>query len=256
MQRLASSADPLRPQIALRYKVNNHSALQTTLEDAMSTRHDGRTAAPATGPDADDAALDPREALALLESERDRTQQHLEPDARLIYGVWGVAWLVGFLALWSASTGAGPLSRPVAGVVFAVCLAVAVVVTAVHSLRRSAGVRGVSATTGAMYGWAWLLGFGTFAAIMAGVGRAGASPEVMAVLAPAVSSLVVGLLYVTGGALWQDRTQLLLGAWVLVAGSVAVVTGWPTNELVMALLGGGGFLVGAVVVALAGRRSA
>jgi hypothetical protein len=37
---------------------------------------------------------------------------------------------------------------------------------------------------------------------------------------------------------------------------VAVVTGWPTNELVMALLGGGGFLVGAVVVALAGRRSA
>ena len=220
----------------------------------MSTRHDGHAAAP--GPAAAEAALDPREALALLDGERSRTQRHLEPDARLLYGVWGVAWLVGFLALWSASTGAGPLSRTVAGVVFAGCIAGAVVVTAVHSVRRLAGVRGVSSTTGAMYGWAWLLGFGALSAIMAGASRGGASSEVLAVLAPAVSALVVGLLYLAGGALWQDRTQFGLGVWILVAGSVAAVTGWPTNELVMALLGGGGFLVGALVVALAGRRSA
>ncbi|ROP42806.1 hypothetical protein [Pseudokineococcus lusitanus] len=222
----------------------------------MSTRPHGRTAAPATGPDADDAALDPREALALLESERDRTQQHLEPDARLIYGVWGVAWLVGFLALWSASTGAGPLSRPVAFVVFGGLLAVAVVVTAVHSIRRTAGLRGGSAAVGAMYGWAWLLGFGGLFAVMQAAAAAGASPEVLNVLGPALPALVVGLLYLAGGALWQERVQYALGAWIIATGAVAALTGWPTNELVMALLGGGGFLVGAVVVALAGRRSA
>lgn len=204
----------------------------------------------------DDASLDPREALALLEAERSRTQQHLVPDVRLLYGAWGVAWLVGFLVLWSSATGRGPLALPPAagGAVFAGLLGAAVVVTGVHIARRTAGVRGASSTQGAMYGWAWLLGFGAMASLMASAAGAGAPPEVLGVLAPALSGLVVGLLYLAGGTMWQDRAQYSLGVWILVSSAVGALAGYPTNHLVMGLLGGGGFLVAALVVAVRGAR--
>jgi len=210
-----------------------------------------------TAPVDDDAPLDPRDALALLDAEHTRTQRQLVPDLRLLYGVWGAAWLVGFLALWSSATGRGPLVLPaaVAGTTFALLLGAAVVVTGVHSARRLAGVRGTSSTQGAMYGWAWLLGFGCVASLIAAAAGAGASAEVMGVLGPALSGLVVGLLYLAGGAMWQDRAQYSLGVWILVASAVGAVAGYPTDLLVMSLLGGGGFLVAAVVVALRGRSA-
>lgn len=216
----------------------------------MSTDH-GATHPPADGD------LGPHEALSLLAAERTRTQRQLEPDVRLLYGAWGAAWLVGFLVLWTATTGQGPLVLPVsaAGATFAVLLGTAVVVTGVHVVRRSAGVRGTSSTQGAMYGWAWLLGFGCMAALMSAAAGAGASSDVLGVLAPAVSGLVVGLLYLAGGAMWQDRAQYSLGVWLLVASGVGAVAGFPTNHLVMGLLGGGGFLVAALVVAVRGRTA-
>jgi len=205
----------------------------------------------------DDAPLDPRDALALLEAEHTRTQRQLEPDARLLYGVWGAAWLVGFLVLWTSATGRGPLvlPAPAAGATFALLLGAAVVVTGVHSARRLAGVRGTSSTQGAMYGWAWLLGFGCIGSILVATGGSGASPEVMGVLSSALSGLVVGLLYLAGGAMWQDRAQYSLGVWILVASAAGAVAGYPTNLLVMSLLGGGGFLVAALVVAVRGRSA-
>ncbi|GAA2016731.1 hypothetical protein WDZ16_00060 [Pseudokineococcus marinus] len=207
--------------------------------------------------DQDDAGLDPREALALLDAERTRTQQRLVPDLRLLYGTWGVAWLVGFLVLWGSTTGRGPLALPPAagGVVFAGLLVAAVVVTGVHIARRTAGVRGASSTQGAMYGWAWLLGFGCMASVMASAAGAGASPDVLGVLGPAVSGLVVGLLYLGGGAMWQDRAQYSLGVWILLSSAVGALAGHPSNHLVMGLLGGGGFLVAALVVAARGPRA-
>jgi len=205
----------------------------------------------------DDAPLDPRDALAMLEYERSRTQRELETDVRLLYGVWGAAWLVGFLALWTSFTGLGPLVLPptAAGATFAALMGVAVVVTGVHTSRRMTGLRGTSSTQGAMYGWAWLLGFGCVGSLIASAAGAGASAEVMGVLAPTLSGLVVGLLYLAGGAMWQDRAQYSLGVWILVTSAAGAIAGYPTNHLVMGLLGGGGFLVAAAVVAVRGRSA-
>lgn len=205
----------------------------------------------------DEAPLAPHEALAMLETERSRTRRRLEPDVRLLYGVWGTAWLAGFLVLWASSSGRGPLVLPptAAGTTFAALIAVAVVVTGVHSARRLTGVRGTSSTQGAMYGWAWLLGFGCVGSLFASAAGAGASAELMGVLSPALSGLVVGLLYLAGGAMWQDRAQYSLGVWILVTSAVAALAGHPTNLLVMGLLGGGGFLVAALVAAVRGRSA-
>lgn len=135
------------------------------------------------------------------------------------------------------------------GIIFFLLLVSAMVVTGVHMARRFAGVRGVSSRVGAMYGWAWTLGFVAYAAIMAGAVRAGADDPVMNVLWSAGSGLVVGLLYLAGGAMWQDPVQYGLGVWILLASAAGALAGSPANYLVMSLAGGGGFLLAAAYFA-------
>ncbi len=196
--------------------------------------------------------LAPAELLALVEAEQARTSAALEPDARLIYGCWGLAWLLGFGSLYLARAEIGPveLAPSVAGLVFFGLLVAAMVITGMHMSRRFAGVRGVSTRIGAMYGWAWVLGFSTYAAILTGAGRAGVDEPVLGLLWSTGSGLVVGLLYVAGGALWQDWIQYGLGAWILVASAAGALAGTPGVYLVMSLAGGGGFLLAAAFFVL------
>jgi hypothetical protein len=48
----------------------------------------------------DDEPLDPAASAALIAAQRARVQEATDVDARLLFGVWGVAWLVGFGALY------------------------------------------------------------------------------------------------------------------------------------------------------------
>ena len=193
--------------------------------------------------------------LAGLERDRARAAAALEPDARLLYATWGTAWSVGFGFMFAARWPQSPVDVPagVAGAVFGLLLAAAVVVTAVHLGRTMSGLRGESSSTGMMLGWAWLLGFGTFAALMAGVGRAGADEMLLDLLWPTGSGLVVGLLYVATGAMWSDRVQFRLGAWILLSSGAGALAGVPGVYLVMSVAGGG-FLLAAAVIALVSRR--
>lgn len=199
--------------------------------------------------------LTPGQLLALVEAERASTSAAIEPDPRLLYGAWGLAWLLGFATLYVSRADSGPVDvAPVpAGIAFFVLLASAMATTGVHMARRFAGVRGVSSRVGAMYGWAWLIGFASYAAIMGGAARAGVEDPVMGLLWSAGSGLVVGLLYLAGGALWQDRVQYGLGAWILLISGAGALAGTPGIYLVMSLAGGGGFLLAAAFFAI--RRS-
>lgn len=195
----------------------------------------------------DDRPRTPDEMLALLEAERRRAAAALEPDIRLVYGVWGAAWLVGFGALWWSAAARG-VPGPLAATLFAVLIIAAIVVTIVHTARRTAGVQGRSARVGAMYGWSWTLAFVALAVILGNAARLGVSTEVLGVLWTAIAGLVVGILYLVGGALWEDRVQYGLGLWVLVCSAAGSLAGFPGCYLVMSLAGGGGFAVGAVVL--------
>jgi hypothetical protein len=114
----------------------------------------------------------------------------------------------------------------------------------------------VSSEVGAMYGWGWLLGFGCVGAIITGLVRVGITEEQSALLNPALSLLVVGLLYLGGGALWRDRVQYGLGVWILATDAVSVFAGVPGNYLVLSIAGGGGFLVAAAWFAVRRRTVA
>lgn len=203
-----------------------------------------------------DGDLAAAESLALIEAQKRRVERQIEPDVRLLYGVWGLALLIGeaafFFATWANSPIAIP--EPVAGVTLFVFLASAMVITAVHTARRVAGVRGSSSRQGMFYGWSWMVGFVCLGAIISGVARTGVDDRGIGLLWAAGSGLVIGLLYMAGGAMWLDRTQFALGVWFAVVSAVGAVAGLPWIYLVLSLAGGGGLLVVAATVAARSRR--
>lgn len=206
---------------------------------------------------ADASDLSAEESLALIEEQRGRVGRDLEPDAVLLFGAWGLAWLIGFAGIYAAERGWAGLSQLAAGVLFFALLMTALAVTAVQVVRSARGVRGVSSQMGAMYGWSWLLGFGCLAAINAGLARQGGglAEEQWALFGPAGALLVVGLVYLGGGAMWRDRVQYGLGVWILTTDAVSVFAGVPGNSLVLAVAGGGGFLAAAAWFAVQRRRA-
>lgn len=202
---------------------------------------------PDQGPDPN-----PEQMLALLRAEQARVEQALVPDGRLVFGLWGVAWLVGFLVFWSGASDSAPvqIAPAVAGVVFGCCLAAAAIITTVHIVRRTVGVRGPSSLGGAMYGWTWFIAFACLYAVMTAAYRQGLDDETAGLLWPGLSALIVGCMYMAGGALWLDRVQFGLGLWVLLSGGAGALAGFPSIYLVMGLAGGGGFLAAAVWAAV------
>nr|WP_297429553.1 hypothetical protein [uncultured Actinotalea sp.] len=193
-----------------------------------------------------DDAPDLAVARTLIAEQRARVEAATDVDARVLFGAWGMAWLVGFTALWLALREDPVVARQAGFAVFGVALSAAAVVTAVHLARRSSGVRGGSAVQGAMYGWAWFLAFGGVFALGAGLDRTGAPFLLVAHAQTVVSALLVAALYMAGGAMWGDRTQFVLGAWIAVVTAAGAVVGPPHTLLVMALAGGGGMLVAAL----------
>lgn len=216
---------------------------------------DVRGVAGAPPGDEDDAPLDPREGLAIVAAQRRRVRDS-DVDDRLLFGVWGVSWLVGYGAQWwTATTSPTRTATGPGGLVFALLAVAGLAVTIVHVTRASRGFAGTSQRVGAMYGWAWMLGFTGQGLIVAGVVAADAGPVVIAVVANGAACLVVGLLYMAGGALWQTLSMYLIGAWMIVTAAAASLVPMPGGYLVMAVGGGGGMLVAAAFAALRRRRA-
>ncbi|MGI5188934.1 hypothetical protein ACQEVI_12415 [Promicromonospora sp. CA-289599] len=202
------------------------------------------------------AGLDPAETLRMIREQQETTRDAVEPDGRMLFGVWGLAWLIGYLAMWSTARDTGSPERWAAWV-FTGCIVGAMVFTIAHSISRTAGTRGVSARVGALYGWTWFLAFAVYGALLGAMGDAGAPPEALALVANGVAALIVGLMYMAGGMLFCENRMIAIGGWMLITAVVAAYAGMPNTYLVMAVAGGGGFLAMVVVEhVLRGRRRA
>lgn len=205
-----------------------------------------------------DTALDPTESLALITDQQRRTETAIEPNVALIYGVWGAALLLGegafFLATWTDSP--WMISTFVAGITLFVLLVTAGVTMGIHIARRVGGVRGVSSRQGAYYGWSWMLGFAAMAMINAGVARVTGDEALVGTLWASGSALIIGLLYMAGGAIWLDRSQFFLGALFVVVAGVGGLLGSPWAFLVLSTAGGGGMLVVSALSLLRQRKGA
>lgn len=193
------------------------------------------------------------ESWAIIDAQRRQVRDTMRVDDRVVYTTWGVAWGVGYAAMFLA---AGDDARPgaVGAVTFGVLVAAAVAVTIVHSVRRTHGMGGAQARMDAMLGASWSVGFLAVFAVSAGVGRAGLEGPAAAIVFNAVPCLVVACLFMGSGAAWHDVRQFRLGVWIAASVAVAALVGGSGLYLVMAVLGGGGFLAAASLDA-AERRS-
>lgn len=205
----------------------------------------------------DDRPLDPAAMLALSAQQQHRaTSTFVRPVVSMLL-IWGAAWLIGFAALWLALEPEAPFSVPIAiaGPVFGILIGGAVVTSIVIGVRMSRGIRGSSVFSGAVYGWTWSIASISVFLIGTALFRAGMPTELSMLFFPTMYGLVAGMLYLAGAALWNDKTQLFLGLWIIVVSVASSFAGVPTNLLIMSLLGGGGFIAGALGVLVATRSA-
>ena len=193
----------------------------------------------------DDQVLSAGESMALIERQTEEAQRRLGFNPALILGLWGAAYLFGFGAIFLTYPTAVPLRLPgaVAAVIIGVLFPAATVISIVTGVRSGRGLRGPSRAAGAMYGWSWTLGFCALAAVNIGVTRLGLPDDAVTLLWSGSSLLLVGVLYLASGALFQDRFLYGLGVWMLVSGACSVYAGVPGNFAVVALAGGGGLFL-------------
>lgn len=197
-------------------------------------------------PDDDPPPTDAAAALRLIEDQRSATARRLNPDARLLYWPWGIAWLVGFgLFFLRFTPGERELVRlpswlPLIAL-FALLL-IAAAIQAVVSTRAYGQVSGDSARRGQWYGCAWALGP---LSVYAGLGRIfeHLPHDLAALLWSATAVGLTGALHMAGGAIWLDRDLFRLGVWISVINLIGAIAGPGWHALVVAVAGGGGILV-------------
>ncbi|PPL14150.1 hypothetical protein [Microterricola pindariensis] len=201
----------------------------------------------------DDAA----EMLAVIAAQQRRVDRMMLRPIPWMLGLWGVAWLVGFTLLWSAYEGGNPWFRipmSVAAPIFGILIAGAIVASIIIGIRLGRGVKGVSTFAGAVYGVSWSLCGMAFAALGMGLIANGLSSELASIYFPSGFALMCGTLYLAGAALWRQVSMLVLGIIMLVVGAIAPFFGAPTNNIVMAVFGGGALLIAAIIFAVRLRQ--
>jgi hypothetical protein len=200
----------------------------------------------------DESGMSAGESLALIEQQQELVQRQLMVNPMVFYGPWGAAYLLGFGSIFLTYPTVLPWQLPgvLAAVVAGVLFAVATFSSVVTGVRAGRGMRGPSQAAGAMYGWSWTLGFCALTVVNVGVNRLGLPDDAVTLLWSGSSFVLVGVLYLAGGALWQDKFQYGLGVWMLVSGAGSVLAGVPGNFAVVSLAGGGGLLLAAGYFAL------
>ncbi|RAO17134.1 hypothetical protein MED15_01832 [Micromonospora noduli] len=204
--------------------------------------------------DDDSPPTDAAAALRLIRDQRSATARRLDPDARLLYWPWGVAWLVGFglffLRFPPGDQALAHLPGWLPLTVLFVLLAAAGATQAVVSVRAYGQVTGDSARRGQWYGYAWALGS---VSVYAGLGRISEHlpHDLAALLWSATAVGLTGALHMAGGAVWLDQDLFRLGVWISVINLIGAIAGPGWHPLVVAVAGGGGMLVAG---ALARRR--
>ncbi|MFI7079778.1 ABC transporter permease [Micromonospora sp. NPDC049903] len=176
-------------------------------------------------------------------------------DNRLAYAGFALAYLLGHGAA-AVSSGSDPLVElpgwlPMA--LLATGLVGGSIAATVAATRAQRGVAGPEALTGRLLGSAWVVGFTALFLAITGLTSAFDRPELQTVLWPTGSAFVVGLIYLAEGAARRNLLHYLLGSWLALVGTAALFLGTPGPFWVLAVAGGGAYVLATV---LEGRRLA
>ena len=141
--------------------------------------------------------FDAAAARLLLDDTERQTRRQVDIRGDVLFGAWGVAWVLGYLAIWTSTRTQDPYVGPAwwAFTILGVAMVAAVGVTVATITKASAGISGDSWKAGMFYGLTWGVGFMTWQVVMAAVAKAGVSDEVGGLLAGAVPALIVAVIY-------------------------------------------------------------
>lgn len=182
------------------------------------------------------------DALAIIQRQQAHTTAGLTPNLGMLYGIWGVVWLIIGVGFYLVRSGALEVPGWLPGTSLAALLVTASVISGVLAARGGRGVRGASDTQGAMYGVSWPISMIGMSFVVWGLARLGLADDIQAVLHPAAFVLLAGVLYLVGGAVWHDWLQYGLVGWIILVAAASVHAGLPANYLVLGFGGGGGLL--------------
>lgn len=164
---------------------------------------------------------------------------------RASYLSFGVAWLAGYSA-FALSVGADPaVPAALASGVLLVGLVAALTITAIGAART-----GDEPLVARMLAGSWLIGFGALTLVISALAGALEQPRVQTLLWPSGAGLVVGLLYLAGGAARRDVLQYTLGAWLALTSSAALFLGEANMYWALAIAGGGAYFIAAKAAAV------
>lgn len=196
---------------------------------------------------AESRAVDPAAILRAIADDSSKAKTAMAPSARLLYVTWGAAWILSFAALFLAYAPTG-VSLPLVAalIIAAVSVGAAIVISTVHSVRRGTGTRGPSVVQGAIFGNIYPVAFALIGLLGWRLTSTGIPVDVMLSYWMAGPCLVIGALSVAGAVLWNDRSQLVFGVWILVVGLGSLAVPPPYN-LLAGIVGGMGFLGLAII---------
>ena len=205
----------------------------------------------------EEATLSPEASLALLTEQQETARRRLDVDPVAFLVPWGLAWLGGYGLLFLRH---GPDDRvvvempswlPVA--VLYTLLVAAGILSSVAGHRATRGVAGASMERGVMYMWSWFVAFAGFGVL--GPRFEPFLPDAeFGLLMGSLPVFITGILYMSGGAVWRDRSQFAFGVWLSVVNAAGVLAGPGWHSLLVSVLGGGGMLAGALCLRLRRRR--
>ncbi|MCK2218934.1 hypothetical protein MF672_034835 [Actinomadura sp. ATCC 31491] len=194
----------------------------------------------------DERAPTPEETLRVIEEQQAAAARHIYVDPLLLYLPWGVAWLIGFTALFLHfgldARPYAPISQQQAVLVLTIAQVGAGFLTFYGLGRMSRQLRGDTRAKGSMYGWAWFAGIMVTAVLDVRLAPL-LPPEESHLLWGGSMLTVVAVLYMVGGALWYSRQMFLAGVWAAVVNVAGVLLGAGWHALLTAVLLGGGFIV-------------
>lgn len=184
-------------------------------------------------------SFDPRAALAAISETETTTRRSIGPNVTVLYSIWAAAYLLGYGLLHATTNHWIGLSYGASLLIGAAILVVAIAYSAVLGIRSGQQIRGDSSFAGMAYGMSWMGGFATVAVFSIALANLmhDAPQATVGWLINSVAILIVGIMYMAGAAVFQDRPMFILGACFTVLNIAGLLAG---PALFMAIFAIGG----------------
>lgn len=170
-------------------------------------------------------AFDTGSALSALRESEAITRRATSPNPPFLFLLWGMVYTLGYLALHGALFSWLPLSLPLGLTIFAALTVLGAAISALLGIRSGKDVRGASSRRGLFYGMSWAAGMVSVGFMVVALLRLGLDSATTVWLSSAVATLLIGILFAAGGAVFLDRTIFWQGIALLVANLLAVLIG-------------------------------